>query len=266
MNGVILETDHAGPSGPVAARIADAFKDLAVAEWLIPDDRDERRRVLAGQFEMLVGPALDGHGHVDAAVDLSGNLVGVAVWLDFNGGHFPSPSFYDERLAELCGERLPHFKALDEAFERHHPDPAERPHLHLAFCAVDPDRQTRGIGTRLLQQGVDRLDKLGAAGYLEAANEELTAWYAQYGFERRDPLQLPDGPQMYPMWRAKRLRRTADEHLRRAPPGARRRRSHAAAPPDPQSGHRGDPPTDCANPSPSRSRLQPSRTRSPGLR
>ncbi|WP_051704514.1 GNAT family N-acetyltransferase [Glycomyces sp. NRRL B-16210] len=204
MNGVIVETDHTGPSGPIAARIADSFKDLAVAEWLVPGNVDERRRIMAGQFEMLVGPALDGYGHVDVAVDLTGSLLGVTVWLDFNGGHFPAPVFYEERLAELCGAHLPRFQALDEAFGRHHPDPAERPHLHLAFCAVDPERQSKGIGTLLLQRGIERLDKLGGAAYVEAANKELTEWYGQYGFASREPLDLPGGPQMYPMWRDKR--------------------------------------------------------------
>lgn len=201
MNGVIVEADHTGPSGPVAARIADAFKDLDVARWLVPADADERRRLMAGQFEMLVGPALDGYGHVDAAVDITGGLVGVTVWLDYRGGHFPAPVFYEERLAELCGDHLPRFQALDAAFERHHPDPVRAPHLHLAFCAVEPGRQAKGIGTRLLQQGVERLDKNGEAAYVEAANEQLVKWYEQYGFERRETLELPDGPQMHPMWR-----------------------------------------------------------------
>ncbi|WP_051325715.1 GNAT family N-acetyltransferase [Glycomyces tenuis] len=202
MNGVIIETGHSGPSAPVADRVAAAFNTLDVAEWLVPDDPAERHRIMAGQFEMLIGPALDGHGHVDAGVDLDGGLVGVAVWLDFTRADFPSPPFYDERLAELCGEHLPRFQALDEAFGRHHPDPSAEPHLHLAFCAVDPAHQRKGLGALLLQQGLARLDKSGAAAYLEAANKPLTDWYGRHGFEGRGELVLPEGPSMYPMWRA----------------------------------------------------------------
>ncbi|WP_100444781.1 GNAT family N-acetyltransferase [Glycomyces xiaoerkulensis] len=205
MKGVILEEGHAGPVRPVAERIASAFKYLAVADWLVPDDIETRARLMAGQFEMLAAPALEGHGRVDAALDDGGDLAGVAVWLDFTGDPFGGPPDYAERMAELCGEHLPRFQALDEAFERHHPDPAERPHLHLVFCAVDPDRQRQGIGRMLLEAGLNHLDRTGTAGYLEAANVPLTEWYGKHGFESLGPpLRLPEGPSMYPMWRKPR--------------------------------------------------------------
>ncbi|GAB3232314.1 GNAT family N-acetyltransferase [Glycomyces halotolerans] len=201
MSDIVVHLGYSGDGRAVAERVAGAFSSLAVAEWLVPDDVDRRRRILAGQFEMLVAPALAGHGHVDAALDDNGGLAGVAVWLDFTAGPLEPPPDYDSRLAELCGPHLARFQALDDAFERHHPDPAERPHRHLAFCAVDPARQDRGIGSLLLKQGLERLDKEGTAGYLEAANRRLVDWYARHGFEPLEPLGLPEGPSMFPMWR-----------------------------------------------------------------
>ncbi|GAB3650988.1 GNAT family N-acetyltransferase [Glycomyces tarimensis] len=198
---MIVATDYSGDAEAVADRIASAFATLAVAEWLVPGDLAERHRLLAGQFAMLVGPALDGHGHVDAAIDEGGSLAGVAVWFDYTKGPIPGPPDYERRLEALCGPRLPRFQALDAAFERGHPDPEQRPHQHLAFCAVAPEHQRRGLGSQLLSVGLDRLDRLGAAGYLEAANLPLTDWYGKHGFERREALRLPEGPSMYPMWR-----------------------------------------------------------------
>ena len=202
MSGVVLQCGYTGPAREVADLIAASFSTLAVAEWLVPDDRDERLRIMAGQFEMLVAPAQDGRGHVDAAVDGAGRLVGAAVWHDNTEQPVAPSGDYERRLAELSGPHLPRFQALDEAFEKHHPDPVAIPHHHLAFCGVEPAGQRQGIGTMLLRHGLDRLDETGAACYLEAANDRLTYWYGQYGFERSEQeISLPGGPSMFPMLR-----------------------------------------------------------------
>lgn len=202
MSSVIIQSGYTGSARTVAERVAAAFNTLTVAEWLVPDDKAERFRIMAGQFEMLVAPALNGQGHVDAVLDDTGHPVGVTVWHDNTERPVVPADDYDRRLKELCGPHLPRFEALDAAFERHHPDPAGSPHHHLVFCAVDPSGQRQGIGTILLRLGLERLDKAGVAGYLEAADDRLTAWYGRYGFERSDrELKLPGGPSMFPMWR-----------------------------------------------------------------
>ncbi|HEU4974393.1 MAG TPA: GNAT family N-acetyltransferase [Baekduia sp.] len=78
--------------------------------------------------------------------------------------------------------------------ERRHPD--ER-HLYLAILGVDPDRQGEGVGSALIQPGLDLCDREGLPAYLETGKERNLAFYGRHGFAVVDELRLPKGP---PIW------------------------------------------------------------------
>ena len=60
-------------------------------------------------------------------------------------------------------------------------DPVE-PHSHLGPLAVDAHLQGRGIGTRILVEYGDRLDRAGELGYLETDKPENVRLYERHGF------------------------------------------------------------------------------------
>ncbi|WP_412538584.1 GNAT family N-acetyltransferase [Longispora sp. K20-0274] len=180
----------------IAAVIAEAFDPLAVCGWLIPDD-EQRAARLPGYFEILVEHAM-AHGYIHIA----GDLAGVAVWLR-RTGPVSDITDYPARLAAAVCDSLPRFDVLDEAFDRHHP---ASPHDHLALLAVRPDMQRQGIGGQLLAHGLSRLDDVGGAAYLEACDLESRRLYGKHGFtDLGDPMQLPDGPCLHPMWRPSQI-------------------------------------------------------------
>lgn len=80
--------------------------------------------------------------------------------------------------------------------------PAGRAHEYLWMIGVTPERQGEGLGTALVRHVLDRCDREGLAAYLEASNARSRDLYQRLGFEvAGGPLDLPDGPQMWPMWR-----------------------------------------------------------------
>lgn len=193
--GAVVERADSGDAGWVADLIAYAFHDLPPAVWLVPEP-GERRRALAGQFRILVEHALL-HGHVDVTADRAG----VAVWFRRLSPAFPPPEHYVPRLDVVCGRWTDRFLVLDDIFDHHHPT---GPHHHLAFLAVQPERQRQGIGSTLLGHHHTRLDASGTPAYLEAPNPANRDYYLRHGYQVREPFRLPDGPPFWPMWRSPR--------------------------------------------------------------
>lgn len=84
--------------------------------------------------------------------------------------------------------------------------PTDRAHQYLHMIAVRPDRQGEGLGTALVTAVLDRCDREGLHAYLEASNARSRALYERLGFAfTGTPLDLPDGPRMWPMWREPRV-------------------------------------------------------------
>lgn len=181
--------------------IADAFADLAPSRWLIPDPA-ARREILPGYFRLYVEHAL-----ASGVVHTTPGRTAAALWLPV-GQDPASPTApadqtagYHARLAAVAGLWAERFLAFDAALDRHHP--AGLSHQHLAILAVRPDRQGRGTGTALLRAQHAVLDSdPGTPAYLEASDLRTRHWYLRHGYTGHGPpIQLPQGPLMYPMWR-----------------------------------------------------------------
>ncbi len=178
--------------------IADAFHDLVVSQWLIPDP-DARREIFPGYFQILLQHAL-----AAGLVCTTPRRTAAALWLPATGPAAP-PDGYAGQLAEATGPFLDRFVAFDEELARHHLTGAL--HHHLAILAVRRDSQGQGIGTALLQAHHASFDWQGIAAYLEASDERTRDLYLRHGYtDHGEPIQLPDGPSMYPMVRIPGLR------------------------------------------------------------
>jgi GNAT superfamily N-acetyltransferase len=188
------DRDVATAAGIVAA----AFASLEASEWLLAGkDVPNRVPILAEIFAITVAEAVE-HGRVYLADDSSDGSIGAAVWFD-RTRPVPEPADYDRRLAAAAGAAHDRFAHLDLLFEQHHPD---EPHQHLAFLAVQPGHQGKGIGTALLERHHASLDSDRHPAYLEASNADSARLYKRCGFSQHAPdFTLPNGAAFTPMWR-----------------------------------------------------------------
>lgn len=192
--------------GQLSALIAEAFDPIDVTRWLV-EDPGARARIMPGYFALLTEHAVR-HGTVRTAClhDDGGGGHGndaVSVWLTLPGEAVRS---YDVRLHDVCGPWTPRFRLLDQTMERLHP--SRSPHAYLAFLAVRPVRQGRGLGSSLLRSHHADLDRLGLPSYLEAADPRSERLYSRHGYVPcGPPLPLPvRGESLRPMWREPRPR------------------------------------------------------------
>ena len=126
------------------------------------------------------------------------NFAGASIW------HPPGVEF-DAAILEptfdaIPPERLETVIKFFEEFETYHPDNA----WYLAFIAVDPSQQRKGIGSFLLKEALQMIDQKGDRAYLEASNEQNKALYERHGFIEIGKVQFEDSPPAFPMIREAR--------------------------------------------------------------
>jgi ribosomal protein S18 acetylase RimI-like enzyme len=67
---------------------------------------------------------------------------------------------------------------------------------------VEPARQGKGVGGKLLSAVLGRLDTTSVPAYLETSTEANVAWYRHHGFEVQHEIRpAADGPPVWTMWR-----------------------------------------------------------------
>jgi GNAT superfamily N-acetyltransferase len=193
----------AGDASGVAGVVAEAFHDLAMSHWLIPDPV-ERARIYPEYFRIFVDMGVE-HGEVDVIDDADGRVLGAAVWHLVTPEPPPVPDDYDQLVDKICGRWADNARALDATMERHHP---HEPHHYLALLAIRPGHQGQGFGSTLLRHHHARLDAEGIPAYLEASSPRARDLYVRHGFRRKhDPFVMVDGvpaesgPAMWPLWR-----------------------------------------------------------------
>ncbi|GAB2672322.1 GNAT family N-acetyltransferase [Saccharopolyspora gloriosae] len=176
-----------------ARTLVSAFVDDAVSRWLVPD-ADAREQVYLDWFDLVVEHA-DRVGAVKAAGPV------VEVWL--RGTEGEPPRMLDEegerRMAESAAPFLDRIGALGELTGARHPLEA---HWYLSLIGVVPDHQRTGVGTAALAASLREYDRAGLPTYLEASSLASRALYSRLGFaDLGGPIELPGGPELYPMWR-----------------------------------------------------------------
>lgn len=175
----------------LAQVLADAFDDLPPSRWLIADDAD-RERIFPGYFRLLLDAAMAG-----GLVMTTPSRDAAALWIPSAAAPLPD---YDNRLAALAGRYLGRCRQFDLLMKEHHP--AGQSHDWLAIIGTRPDRQGSGAGSALLAARHRDLDRQRRGAYLEAATERARRLYLRHGYsDLGDPIELPAGPPMYPMWR-----------------------------------------------------------------
>lgn len=178
----------------LAAVLAAAYGADPVWCWLVPCERERHDRLLSF-FNVLVEHVLR-----FGTATTTEQRDAVALWLEV----CPKVSLLPDhhRLHEVLGEVYWRYYKLHRLTDAIHPYGAQ--HVFAPFIGVVPDRQGQGAGTALVQH------KLAASGlpvYLEATSSRNRKWCERLGFWQL-PMRalLPDGPEVWSMWRSDRTR------------------------------------------------------------
>lgn len=181
--------------------LARAFYDDPVMMYLLPEDT-ARVKLLPRMFTTLIRHHFISRGGSEVA-SRGGTIGGATLW-------DPPGQRKSSRLEELrmmpsmmwnLRSRARQSQALMDVMEENHP---EEPHWYLMVIGSDPSVRGSGFGQALMRSRLDLCDGERAPAYLEASKEELLPYYSRFGFEQIGEIQVPDGPTMWPMWRAPR--------------------------------------------------------------
>lgn len=168
--------------------MAQAFDDDPVLRWLVPAGRSLEPLFVAHARWAHFAP-----GCTDLAL-IDGEPVGAAFW-DPPGFRVPawrqlaSIPFYAAALRRHLS------RGVDIEGVMHHARPREE---FWYLAGVGAVRRGEGIGSALLRH---RLDRVRGAAYLESSKHENIRLYERFGFELWEPIRVPDGPELWPMWR-----------------------------------------------------------------
>jgi ribosomal protein S18 acetylase RimI-like enzyme len=182
-----------GDRAAIAGVLARAFHDDPVFSWILPDP-DRRAAQLPKLFAILYDEDAAGMRlttpDVQATTLWRGPGQARTGWLA-TLRHAPA-------LVSALGTALPRALAASNAVEAHFPR-GDFWYLHIAGC--DPAAQGRGLGGRLVREGLAR-----AAGrlpcYLETAKEANLGFYRNLGWEVIGDWRIGrDGPRLWSMLR-----------------------------------------------------------------
>jgi GNAT superfamily N-acetyltransferase len=186
----------------LAGVLARAFYDDPVIMWMIPDD-GRRRRVGDAAYRIF----LERIYMPNDEVYTDDQRRGAALWSPPGRWRIPvrAQLRMGPRLLRLFGaRRMPLLLRGLNKIEREHPD--EVPHWHLGILGTDPDAQGKGVGSAVMAPILARCDAEGVPAYLESSKHANIAFYRRHGFEVTDTISLPEGPDVWGMWREPRPR------------------------------------------------------------
>jgi GNAT superfamily N-acetyltransferase len=203
--GVAIRTASEADRELIVRLLDEAFQDDPVSCWVFPGLQD-RRAKHPGLMAAFTDIVLE-TGRIDVTEDGSA----CALWLSPPAGDGHDGDTEDEGPAQVReavdpdNERI---ELIGRLTARVHP--SGRSHAYLWMIGVAPCRQGEGLGTALIESALDRCDREGLPAYLEASSARSRKLYERLGFEPAGPaLDLPDGPEMWPMWREPRAQTAA---------------------------------------------------------
>ncbi|MGW2832005.1 GNAT family N-acetyltransferase [Streptomyces sp. NPDC001286] len=195
--GVAIRTADEGDRDMVARLLDEAFQDDPVSGWVFPGD--EYRRTTHHRLMAAFTGIVLAEGRIDVTEDGSA----CALWLPVPAEAHEPDADDAKQLRDAVDPDNERVELIGRLTADIHP--AGRAHEYLWMIGVRPGRQGEGLGTALIRHVLDRCDRENLPAYLEASSARSRALYERLGFEpARAPLDLPDGPSMWPMWREPR--------------------------------------------------------------
>jgi len=181
-----------------SAVLARAFQDDPAWRWVLPDER-RRAQLLPWLFRM-------GFEVSEAQVWANpGEVRGVARWLPPGrpvvhvGAMLRAVVTTPLRVREGTTRFFAYGRAVEAMRARAVPEP----HWYLAGIGVDPVHQRHGLGTALLEPGIEGAAKAGLPCALITNSEANLGFYRHRGFEVVHEGRTPDdGPRAWMMRRS----------------------------------------------------------------
>lgn len=195
--GVVIRTAGEADREAIAALLDKVFLDDPVSVWVFPEDEDRHAK-----HPLLMGAFLDivlAEGRVDVIDDGSACALWLSVPAHGPEGAEEEPDDGHAALREAIDPGNERIEQISRITAEAHPEGSA--HEYLWLIAVAPGRQSQGLGTALIESVLERCDREGLPAYLEASNERSRDLYERLGFAVISPVRLPDGPEMWPMWR-----------------------------------------------------------------
>lgn len=186
-----------GQVDAVSAMLARAFQNDPAWAWVLPDAQ-RRSALLPWLFRMNFEVT-------EAQVwTTPGEIAGCARWLPPG-----RPEIHVARMLRALfatplrvREATSRFLAYGRAVEAMRTGAVPEPHWYLAGIGVDPARRRAGIGTALMQPGLDASERDDVPCALLTNNEGNLAFYEGHGFEViREGRTPDDGPKAWMMLR-----------------------------------------------------------------
>jgi GNAT superfamily N-acetyltransferase len=179
-----------------AETLARAFEHDPAWAHLLPDEASRPERLLAF-FRAELAHLPQGH-HVWITED----RCGAAVWA--KPGRWRAPlrtiALEGPAMLRVFGRRLGLAARAQARVARLHP--RAESHWYLHYLGVVPERQGRGLGSRLIVPVLRRCDRESMPAFLEASTERNGALYERHGFAVSGRFSMPGrGPQIRQMWR-----------------------------------------------------------------
>ncbi|MFD7735012.1 GNAT family N-acetyltransferase [Kitasatospora phosalacinea] len=192
-----------GPAEPVPLRrgtaedlesaallLAEAFDPDPVLRWCFPDPA--RRAALLRSFFV---PHLEDALQVDGLL-IAGAMAGVRL---FAPAGAPAPGrTVEDRLRDLLGADAARPLTVLATLEARHPQ--DDRHHYLAFSAVRPTFQGRGIGTATLRFVLREADRTGTGVYVESTTPRSRRLVLRHGFRPLEAIPVCDGVRLHPSW------------------------------------------------------------------
>ncbi|GAB6276636.1 MAG: GNAT family N-acetyltransferase [Rectinema sp.] len=160
-------------------------------------DAEEREKLARSLTELFIRYGM----RFGIAYKTGGTFDGLAVWLPPKERGIPWVKavrigalhlLFRTKLKDL--RRL---MAVDKIARRAHINNAPGLHWYLLELAVTPDKQGRGIASKLIKPFLDMLDEAGEAAYLETHNPNNVGIYRHYGFELLGDYEVPHLPDLH---------------------------------------------------------------------
>ncbi|CCK27505.1 acetyltransferase [Streptomyces davaonensis JCM 4913] len=195
--GVVIRTATGADRELVVGLLDEAFQDDPVSGWVFPGAEYRRathHRLMAAFTDIVLDA-----GRIDLTEDGSA----CALWMPTPAGEHDEDDDGPALVREAVDPANERVELIGRLTAEIHP--AERAHEYLWMIGVRPGRQGEGLGGALIGSVLDRCDDDGVPAYLEASSARSRRLYERLGFELLgSPLELPDGPPMFPMWREPR--------------------------------------------------------------
>jgi GNAT superfamily N-acetyltransferase len=175
--------------------LADAFFDDPMMQWIYPDP--ETRKVEAPRFMRVALEIGFPHGHVYA----TGNNGAAAIWSP------PDVELFDDAAATtfftLLGEQLgPRAEEIGTGLMNVSAcHPHDEPHFYLFVLGTASSHQSKGLGSTLIREVLDRCDRQGIGAYLESSNIRNVPFYERHGFRVLTEVHAGGDFVARPMWR-----------------------------------------------------------------